>query len=118
MARPEVGWIFDACNSTAGFNHHDALFEKPLAPARPNDGLPRRLVHRSIALNLFFEPSLPNVQIVACRNSSILDRRDSWGTVNQGACLLSNQPSEYPCEVLREFRQIDRLDAVSVGLER
>src|SRR5260370_858088 len=73
MAGHQMAEIVHARNAAGGFDLHYALLEKTLADSCTNDGLAICLGHGNIGLNLFFEPSFPDIQIIARHDSAVFD---------------------------------------------
>jgi hypothetical protein len=85
-----VAWIINTRDAAARFNSHDTLLEEALSTPSPDDRVSVCLLYGPISFDLLFEPALPDVKIVACHDSAILNGDACLGGGNQLAGFFSD----------------------------
>ena len=110
MTGYEVRWVLDTCDAAFQFDIADTLFEETLSNASSNNCQSIRFRNCDIVDEILLQPTFPNIEIVS----------GNWADISRhkgdGLNFLSDQTHERSRKGCRDFCQIDRLEAISVGL--
>src|SRR3954453_16976408 len=103
--------IFDVGDAASCFDYAHPIFKQALSISRAYNCKPVGFSDSGIVDQVLLQLTLPKFEIIGWNGLHVS------GSESDGRYLLPNQACEYFGKRYRDFGQVDRLEAISVGLK-